>query len=239
MRWERERDTPDKYNDVSLKSEKRGLERGGGGGWTTKGLMAGLFGNDGERRVLYIYIYISPSSCASNIKDVEQNTEQKGADAWRPVMRRQCNQEMGSVVFSLSIFRSSPLFSFFFFFTCIKPNYLDRIIYIYMYKCWISLTLSLTDDDVKKRVGNLNRPAVGKWTLDPSTSFSFSAPCPSFLIYTFTSYDNQSAWGRLYRPAIRSPPPVIDVVLVDDARKPFNLNRDIEWPPVFFFFFWF
>ena len=130
-----------------------------------------------------IYIYISPSSCASNIKDVEQNTEQKGADAWRPVMRRQCNQEMGSVVFSLSIFRSSPLFSFFFFFTCIKPNYLDRIIYIYMYKCWISLTLSLTDDDVKKRVGNLNRPAVGKWTLDPSTSFSFSAPCVPLFLY--------------------------------------------------------
>ena len=131
----------------------------------------------------FVYIYISPSSCASNIKDVEQNTEQKGADAWRPVMRRQCNQEMGSVVFSLSIFRSSPLFSFFFFFTCIKPNYLDRIIHIYVQV--------LDKSDIithrrrrKKKGGKFESPGCGKmntWSINKFFFLCFL--CPSFLIY--------------------------------------------------------
>ena len=190
----------------------------------------------------FVYIYISPSSCASNIKDVEQNTEQKGADAWRPVMRRQCNQEMGSVVFSLSpssALRHS-LVSFLFLFYVHKTQ-LSRSDYIHIYVQVLDKSDIITHRRRrKKKGGKFESPGCGKMNTWSINKFFFLCSlCPSFLIYTFTSYDNQSAWGRLYRPAIRSPPPVIDVVLVDDARKPFNLNRDIEWPPVFFFFFWF
>lgn len=161
--------------------------------------MAGLFGNDGERRVLYRRVVRVTSKRAGERTNERTNgrvaerrwedekqratrrrqkrkqntTSKKATDAWRPVMRRECNQEMGSVV-RFSIFRSFSIRSFSLllsFFTCIKPNYLDRIIYIQVLDKSDIITHRQDRPLKKKRVGNLNRPAVGKRTLDPSTSF--------------------------------------------------------------------
>lgn len=122
-------------------------------------------------------------------KKKKKHTKQGGGGGcvWCVVAPRdedvECNQENGVCFFLVA------LLHFVFCLTCsIKPNYLDRIICVFAYKCCDVCVCVYTRSDIitrsnnkqknknqtrhAKERGNLNRCRfVGKRTFDPSTSF--------------------------------------------------------------------